>query len=117
MMSVFLSYAFHDKTKIQKVLDKLTARGILSPHEVWVDSSEIVAGSSWRGQIRDAIENSSKFVVVWNNEADTSDWVNYETGMAEALGKPILVVVPMGETSRIPRNLKETEVIEIDEIK
>jgi hypothetical protein len=117
MMSVFLSYAFHDKTKIQKVLDKLTARGILSPREVWVDSSAIVAGSSWRGQIREAIESASKFVVVWTDEADTSDWVNYETGMAEALGKPILVVVPKGETSRIPGNLKETQIVEIEDIK
>jgi hypothetical protein len=116
-MSVFLSYASRDKKKIKKVIDKLSERGVLSPHEAWVDSSAIVVGSSWREQIREAIENASKFVVVWSNEADTSDWVNYETGMAEALDKPILVIVPKRGTSRIPGNLKETQIIEIDEIK
>jgi len=115
-MSVFLSYAFGDKAKIQKVLDKLNARGILSSDDVWLDNSAIVAGSDWRGQIREAIENASKFVVIWSDAADTSDWVNYETGMAEALGKPILVVVPKGETARIPGNLKETQVIELEEV-
>ena len=69
------------------------------------------------GMLREAIENASKFVVVWSDAAYTSEWVNYETGMAEALGKPILVVVPKGETSRVPGNLKETQVIEIEEIK
>src|SRR4051794_25067620 len=109
-------HKFDDKTKIRKVLDKLNARGILSPHDVWFDSSAIVAGSNWRKQIREAIESASKFVVVWSDAADKSDWVNYETGMAEALGKPILVVVPKGEMARIPENLKETQVIELEEV-
>jgi hypothetical protein len=118
MMSVFLSYSFDDKEKLRKVLDQLKEKGILSPHDKVVDTSAaFVPGSSLRGQLREAIESASKFVVVWSDEADTSDWVNYETGMAEALGKPILVVVPKGETSRVPRNFKETQVIEIEEIK
>jgi hypothetical protein len=117
-MSVFVSYALDDRSRIPKVLDQLKARGVLSPREKVVDTSTIVvAGSTWRGQIRKAIENASKFVVIWSDAADTSDWVNYETGMAEALGKPILVVVPKGEISRVPGNLKETQIIEIEEIK
>jgi TIR domain len=117
-MSVFLSYASDDKPRIRKVLDQLKARGILSPHDKVVDTPAIlVPGSSWRGQVREAIENASKFVVLWSDAAHTSDWVNYETGMAEALGKPILVVVPKGETPRVSENLKETQVIEIEEIK
>jgi succinyl-CoA synthetase alpha subunit len=117
-MNVFLSYASEDKLLIRKVLDQLKAKGVLSPREKVVDISAIaVPGSSMRRQVREAIENASKFVVVWNDTALTSDWVNYEIGMAEALGKPILVVVPKGETSRIPGNLKETQVIEMEEIK
>jgi hypothetical protein len=117
-MSVFVSYAFDDKLKIRKVLDRLKEKGILSPHDEVVDSSAaMVPGSSLRRMLREAIESASKFVVVWSDEADTSDWVNYETGMAEALGKPILVVVPKGKASRVPGNLKDTQVIEIEEIK
>jgi TIR domain len=116
-MSVFLSYAFKDKPRIRKVLDQLKAIGMLSPHEEVIDTSAVLVGASWRGEVRKAIENASKFVVVWSDAAHMSDWVNYETGMAEALGKPILVVVPKGGTSRVPGNLKETQVIEVEEIK
>jgi len=141
-MTVFLSYAFDDKRKVRKVIAQLKARGILSPNDKVVDTSAVVVpgssmrgqlreafermtkaeaarylGESLRGQIREAIENASKFIVVWSDAANTSDWVNYETGMAEALGKPILVVVAKGETSRVPVNLKETQVVEIEEIK
>jgi len=116
-MSVFVSYALDDKSRIPKVLDQLKAKGVLLPREKVIATSTIaVAGSAWRGQIREAIENASVFVVVWSDAAHTSDWVNYETGMAEALGKLILVAVYKGETSRIPENLKETQVVEIDEI-
>ena len=117
-MNVFLSYASRDAKKLQKVLDQLISRGILSSQDKVIDTSAIaVPGSSMRGQVREAIENASKFVVVLNDTALTSEWVNYETGMADALGKPILVFVPKGETSRVPRNLKETEIIEMEEIK
>jgi hypothetical protein len=117
-MSVFLSYAYDDKPRIRKLLDQLKAKGMLSPHEEVFDSSEsIVPGSIWRDQIRKAVENASQFIVVWSNAAHTSDWVNYEIGMAEALDKPILVVVPKGEMSRIPANLDKIQVIEIEETK
>jgi succinyl-CoA synthetase alpha subunit len=116
-MTVFLSYALEDKPRIQQVIDLLKARGMLLPHEEVVDTSEIVVpGITWRGQIRDAIANASKFVVIWSDAANMSDWVNYETGMAEALGKSILIVVPKGEASRIPDNLTKTQVIEMEEV-
>jgi TIR domain len=139
-MTVFLSYASGDKPSIRKLIAQLKAKGIIEPQDEVLDtlSAITVPGSSlrgalsealehmtkaevarhlgegWRGQIREAIENSSKFVVVWSDAAGTSDWVNYETGMAEALGKPILVVIPKGGTSRLPWNLKENQVVEVE---
>jgi hypothetical protein len=54
--------------------------------------------------------------VVWSGAAGASGWVNYEAGMADALDKPITVVVPKGEVARVPGNLGETKIIELDGI-
>src|SRR5712691_5542650 len=97
-MSVFISYAMDDKPRIKKVIEELKTGQIIEEGDKIVDTSDIfVPGSSLRTQVRKAIEAASKVVVVWSGAGAESDWVNYETGMAEALAKPILVVVPKGE--------------------
>lgn len=115
-MSIFLSYAIDDKPRIGQVLAELKSRGIVEAHDdVVVDSEVFAVGSDWRRQVRKAIEGASKFVVIWSVAAGKSEWVNYETGMAEALGKPILIVVPKGEASRLPSNLKDIQAIELED--
>jgi hypothetical protein len=116
-MSVFLSYARDDKSKIRKVIRELKSKGIVTPYDAIIDPPEIVdVGANWSGDVREAIARASKFVVVWSAAAGASGWVNYETGMADALGKAILVAVPKGAAARIPANLRERQVIELDSI-
>lgn len=113
-MSVFISYAIGDKSRIKKVIRKLMSQGIVDEGEKVTDISDIDPGSSVRLQVRSAIEAASKVVVVWSDTGSGSDWVNYEAGMAEALGKPIFVVVPKGQGGRLPHNFADTQIIELD---
>lgn len=115
-MNIFLSYAIDDKSRIRKVIHELKSKGLVEADDTIIDSSEIfVPGSSLRGVLRQAIEAASKVVVVWSKAGAGSDWVNYEAGMADALGKPILVVVSKGEGRRLPDSLAANQVIELEE--
>jgi hypothetical protein len=117
-MSVFISYAQDDKSRIRKVIGELRSRGIVKEGDEITYAPEIfVPGSSIRGQVRKAIEASSKVVLVWSGAGAESDWVNYEAGMAEALGKPIVVVIPKGGMPRIPSNLDGIEILELENVR
>jgi hypothetical protein len=118
-MNVFLSYASDDRPRIRDIVNELKSKGIVEAHDKITDTSEIfISGSSVRGQVRKAIEAASKFVVVWSDAGGKSDWVNYEIGMAEALGKTILVIVPKGKISRLPpSNLEHSQIIELEDVR
>jgi hypothetical protein len=117
-MSVFLSYAMNDKSWIKKVIGELKLRGIVKQDEKIIHASDVfVEGSSVRAQMRKAIEAASKVVIVWSGAGAESDWVNYETGMAEALGKPIFIVVPKQEASSVPRELENIQVVELENVR
>src|SRR6266852_4938579 len=113
-MSVFISYALDDKPRIRKVIDELKSRKMIEEDDKIIETSDVfVPGSSVRAQVREAIEAASKVVVLWSGAGAEADWVNYETGMAEALGKPILVVIPKGGASKLPRTLENSQIIEL----
>jgi hypothetical protein len=115
-MNVFLSYAANDKYRVEKVMRELKSRGVVSANDTVTENSEISApGSSLRGAVRKAIEASSKVVVFWSAAGGKSDWVNYEIGMADALGKPILIVASKGEISSLPNTLQGNEIIELED--
>ena len=113
---VFISHAAHDKSRVRKVIGELKVRGVLGDRDKIIDTTDLfVQGSSIRGQVQKAIEDASKVIVIWSDAGAESEWVNYETGMAEALGKPMFVVIPKGERSSLPIHLADTQVIELED--
>ena len=114
-MSVFISYAMENEPRIAKVIGQLKSKGIVTKNDKIIHASDIfVTGSSIRATVRKAIKDASKVIVVWSGAATDSDWVNYEAGMAEAFGKPIFMVVPKRETLRLPRNLENVQIVELE---
>ena len=103
---VFISYAYKDRKHLKKVRKALESSGI----EV---SIPVIPGSSIRGALRSAIESASRVVVVWTEAAANSSYVNYEAGMAEALGKSIIVVVPETSAPELPLNLRDVQVMKL----
>lgn len=111
---VFISYASGDRSFVDKILKNLRSRGLVGDRdEVVVPEKILVPGSSIREALREAIQSASKVIVIWSGESVGSQWVNYEIGMAEALGKPITVLVPMGEKRSLPNQLRDLQVVEV----
>jgi hypothetical protein len=114
MNRVFVSYSVNDQPfaseAIRKWLDQLDEQPaeIQDPF-VWVSSHHDV-----RDVIRERIEGSDTFVVVWTKHAPESPWVQYALGMAHALGMPITVLLAGGEPSAIPKEIEEARVVELE---
>ncbi len=112
---VFISYATQDKPRLGKVIGELKRRGILEEQDKIIDNSEVfLAGSTVRDNLRKTIQDADKVIIWWSDASAMSDWVNYEAGMAYALGKPTVFVVSKGGRTRLPRSLMEDQVVEID---
>jgi hypothetical protein len=111
--SVFISYASSDKSRINSVIEELKSKGVIAEDDKIVYTTDVFSSESGiREKVRKAIAAASKVVVVWSEEGADSEWVNYETGMAEALEKPIFMVVRKGEISRLPSNLDDVQIFE-----
>lgn len=114
---VFISHAFRDPRHLRKLMGELRSKGVVDPSDEIIDISAAVdTGGSVRGQVRKAIESASKVIVVWGEGDADSEWVNYESGMADALEKPIIIVIPKGQKSRIPTQLIENTVLELENV-
>jgi CheY-like chemotaxis protein len=104
---IFMSYAHQDRRYAKIVERALRQQGILVTDDViFLDPHEhLKAGADFRKEIRAQITAATKVVVVATANAESSEWVNYEVGMADALGKPIVVVgrKGMGKSARFSK--------------
>jgi NADPH:quinone reductase-like Zn-dependent oxidoreductase len=116
---VFLSYAFQDhalaesfKSRIAELLpqnDKETLDGF----DVLTD---VVVGEDIRQSIKSAIEAAGTVVLISSESADASPWVNYEIGLADALGKNLVIVGKKGaeDTALLRRFFDSAKIIKIE---
>ena len=93
---VFISYAHQDREFAENVMHALTAKGHFAPETVFSDLQHISAGEDTSRRVRSEIEAADAVVLVMSEHAATSPWINYEAGLADALGKKILVVGAKG---------------------
>lgn len=113
--SVFISYAHQDKELAENVIHALSAKGHLAPDTVFFGVQDISAGEDIRQRIRSKIEAADAVVLVMSEHAATSQWINYEAGLADALGKKILVVGAKGlEKNALLAHLADYQQIELE---
>jgi uncharacterized Ntn-hydrolase superfamily protein len=93
MPNVFISYARSDSDEAERLVRGLRAANVSG----WLDRADIAAGDSVSSSVRDALKKSSAFVVLLSPRALHSEWVQFEIGAAEALGKKIVPVIVSGE--------------------
>lgn len=91
--TVFLSYAPEDHDFAETIKPKLgkflnTSEGL----NVVDGLSDIKHGQDVRKVLRTQIDAASTVVIVASSAADASHWVNYEAGLADALGKNVVVI-------------------------
>ncbi|MEK6664744.1 MAG: TIR domain-containing protein [Pseudomonadota bacterium] len=98
-LKVFLSYSIQDTAFAELVKAKIKE---LLPHhnveatEVFDVRSDLEVGADIRQSIKSAIEAASTVVVVSSESSDLSPSVNYEVGLADALGKELVFVEQKG---------------------
>jgi nucleoside 2-deoxyribosyltransferase len=110
--SVFLSYSLRDRdaaARFEKALERL---GLQAFNPV----KELRAGEDWRKSIQSAIKRSQALILlVGTPQSAASSWMAYEAGMAEALGKPILVLLSSKHSvSELPADVAAGQVFDFD---
>lgn len=110
MHKIFISYSQSDQKEAKRLVAALRSTDIVG----WLDAADIAAGASIPSAIRNALLESSAMVVLLSPSALQSNWVQFEIGAAEALGKKIIPVIISGSLaeSGIPEILKDRKVID-----
>ena len=86
--------------------------------EIFDVQSHAKAGSDVRKAIKTAMDGADTVVVVSSPHGDASQWVNYEAGLADALGKKLVIVGRggMGKSALIHRFANTAKVVEFDNV-
>lgn len=110
MHKIFISYSQSDQEEAKRLVAALRATDLVG----WLDAADIAAGASIPSAIRNALLESSAIVVLLSPSALQSNWVQFEIGAAEALGKKIIPVIISGSLaeSGLPEILKDRKVID-----
>lgn len=74
MKRVFISYSWSDRAEAQRIADAVRAAGL----EVWIDSENISPGHMISEKIKEGIDGSDYYLVVFSQNAAESAWVRAE---------------------------------------
>ena len=88
MNKVFISYSSKDTAyaaQLERLLHNTSVHGFL-------DQSDIAAGAGL-SLIRDEINSASALLVLLSDDAVKSNWVLFEIGLAQSLGKTIIPIL------------------------
>jgi tetratricopeptide (TPR) repeat protein len=102
--SVFLSYARNDDEPfVQRLYRDLTACGL----DIWWDRVSMPSrGLTFLQEIRDAINARERFLLIIGPKAVTSDYVVAEWRHALTYGKPLSLILRLGDFPLVPDELK-----------
>jgi TIR domain-containing protein/nucleoside 2-deoxyribosyltransferase-like protein len=109
--SVFISYGNRDAELGERVASALKHLGF----DAWLDV-EMQPGENWRKAIQSAIKQSDALVIVaLTPQTLSSSWMAYEVGIAEALGKRVMLLIPNKyPVTELPDDFASTPTVEID---
>lgn len=114
---IFLSYAHQDRNIAERIEGHLREHGIIETSDVefFDPQKDIQAGDNIRETLKNAMTASTTVVIITSPNSAQSQWVNYEAGMASALGKRIVVVGVGSSGSEFVQALENVQMIEIKE--
>jgi hypothetical protein len=93
MTNVFISYANADRPKAEQLVSQLRRVSVAG----WRDVTDLAAGEVVSASTREALRRSSAVIVLLSPRSLGSEWLQFEMGAAEALGKKIIPVIIEGE--------------------
>lgn len=117
---VFLSYASQDRAFAQALKGRLAELlpAQTQPIDVFDQQLDLAPGGDMRKALKNALDAAGTVVIVSSPAADRSEWVNYEAGLADALGKDVIIVGRKGGgRSALSRPFSDrATIIEMDDV-
>jgi ABC-type lipoprotein export system ATPase subunit len=119
MKRIFLSYPKNEHLELDHLRKALEKNRITAQDDdvVFVDpmTQKFNPDENIREILKKQIESSSEVVVVVTKDSLSSQWMNYEIGMADALNKPITLIGEKGfGKTGLLNNLYGARVVEMD---
>jgi hypothetical protein len=113
---IFVSYAHQDRDLVGSLEQTLRQHRVVTGQDVIIvdPQKKVQAGENIRERIKNEISSASKVVIIVSESSAASQWINYEAGMATALGKPIVIIGKKGiGKSALVGALENVQFIEI----
>ncbi|HEY2886966.1 MAG TPA: toll/interleukin-1 receptor domain-containing protein [Rhizomicrobium sp.] len=109
--SVFISYSHRDADLAKRFEGTLKSLGFKAFTE-----REVRPGEDWRKSIQAAIKQSDALIMlVVSPQRASSSWMSYEAGMAEALGKRVMVLLSNKyPVTELPVDVASSHVVDFD---
>ncbi len=110
--SVFISYGQRDAELAERVEAALKQFGL----EAFNPAREMRPGGDWRKSIQSAIKRSDAVIMLaLTPQYLSSSWMSYEAGIAEALGKRVMLLLPNRySVTELPADFASTQIVEFD---
>jgi hypothetical protein len=115
MTKVFISYSSEDRAFAQRVREALASAGI----GAYLDTEELPPGTDVASAIRNEVRSADAVVVILSDKAIFQREIQFEIGMAQGLGKPVVAVVAPGSSPDLSlvTSLADTYVLDADRLK
>ena len=109
--SVFISYSRRDAELGQRVEIALRHLGL----EALNPERELGPGEDWRKSIQSAIKRSDVVITLASTPQSLRSWTSYEAGVAAALGKRVILLIPSKyPVTELPAEFASTQIVEFD---
>ena len=82
---LFMSYSREDSVRVRPLVEALRALG----YRVFFDLESIKVGDLWKRRLESSIRQSRVLVLCWSAQARRSEYVQFESAKADALGKKV----------------------------
>jgi hypothetical protein len=83
---LFMSYSREDRARVRPLVEALRESG----YRVFFDLESIKVGDHWKRRLESSIRQSRVLVLCWSAQAKRSEYVQFESAKADALGKKVL---------------------------
>lgn len=110
---LFISYSMDDRPFVYSALKRLQSSEQMHADEIDDHANWGLTSEDVRKTIGEKMRAADGVLLVWSAQAAKSPWVQYELGMAQALNKPIQVLMADGSHSALPAGLGEKDLLKI----
>jgi nucleoside 2-deoxyribosyltransferase len=110
--NVFISSSNRDAGLVERFEAALKHAGVNTSNPM----RESTQGKDWRKSIQSAIKSADAVIVLaLAPQSLSASWTSYETGVAEALGKRVMLLLPnRNSVAELPADFASTQIVEFD---